>query len=248
MQLGILKLPPSDGIVPGAGNNFIIQTYGSNLPFGVTQKISFDDIVFSLDNVTFAPVISSHSTEIDYLSTQLFSLSAITDQQTESLAKNITDYVTKSFLDLTLSLYPIDSIRYTTSLTNPATIIPNTVWVLVGQSNLVAGVGTTASPGDKNLTTITFNPGNSATNDTPGNFNLGEYGHPVKVIELPSHSHRVSPIGQEDNKVIPGLIMQSSGGGFAKNVQRLVSTPTGGNLPHNNVPPVYGMYIWRRIG
>jgi hypothetical protein len=248
MQLGILKLPPSDGIVPGAGNNFVIQTYSSNLPLGVTQKISFENMIFPIDNVTFSPVISSHSTEIDYLSTQLFSLSAIADQQAKSLAKDITDYVTKSFFDLTLSLYPIDSIRYTTSLTNPATIIPNTVWVLVGQSNLIAGVGTTASPGDKNLTTVTFFTGNSATNETPGNFNLGEYGHPVTVPELPAHKHRVTPLGQEDGVAKPGLIIQSSGGGFTRNVQPLVSTFTGGNLPHNNVPPVYGVYIWRRIG
>ena len=85
-----------------------------------------------------------------------------------------------------------------------------------------------------------------------GSYALGSTGGAANVTltvdEMPSHSHRavgyneVSPEGSGDflalgrrTSASPNVVLQSA------------IDPTGGNQPHNNMPPYIGCNIWRKI-
>ena len=81
MNIGILKLP--EATAAKTGNLFIVEKPD------VTEKISFENLQFGLDNVTFANTVSAHSSQIQYLTTTVYNLST-------SLYSNfdfLTDYV-----------------------------------------------------------------------------------------------------------------------------------------------------------
>ena len=73
----------------------------------------------------------------------------------------------------------------------------------------------------------------------------GEKTHTLKVEELPSHSHKYTRYN------IYTAIIDPSVGGSGREPQSTLSTlntdSAGGNQPHNNMPPFYTTYIWKRI-
>ena len=73
----------------------------------------------------------------------------------------------------------------------------------------------------------------------------GEYRHQLAVDEMPSHKHAVElgdAITSNEGHSI------SSGGGVMENFYENESmATTGGDMPHNNVPPYLAMSIWKRI-
>ena len=258
MELGILRLPESFTI--NNDNRFIVQI-ATDLNEGVTEQLLFSNIKFGYDNVTFNYSISSHSTEIEYVSSQVGMLSGEIDYVLNNFKSFSEQYIANAFKDLNYNLNPIGTIRCTSTPTSPSVYIPNTFWELVGQGNFIAGVGNIRSNGglysngDKNGKPVTFNQGNSATNTTDGNFDLGEYVHPLSTLEMPVHNHEANMYG-ETNASIAGLYAESAGSPEKTSPPNLpneiiapvLSDPTGGNDPHNNLPPLYGLYFWRRVG
>ena len=147
-NIGILNLPQTDTVV--GSDLFIVQQNN------VTKQISFDNLLFGLDNASFSSTISAHSTEISFLSTSLYTLSAQNTVEYDYLTNLITTQINLAFTNLSLALYPISSIKCTSDNVNPGFYIKNTIWKLVGQGQYMAGAGHTyqnGSPytnGDKN--------------------------------------------------------------------------------------------------
>ena len=78
----------------------------------------------------------------------------------------------------------------------------------------------------------------------------GEYSHTLTVEELPEHEHNLEEtvIGSNNPKGIatPGPDGDTGGRDAEDGVQYKTLT-TGDNVAHNNVPPGYGVYVWRRV-
>ena len=84
-NIGILNLPQTDTVV--GSDLFIVQQNN------VTKQISFDNLLFGLDNASFSSTISAHSTEISFLSTSLYTLSAQNTVEYDYLTNLITTQI-----------------------------------------------------------------------------------------------------------------------------------------------------------
>lgn len=250
MKLGILKLPQTFNIT----NNdaFIVQTKNTTSPQGVTQQILLRDISFGYDNTTFAETLSANSTNTQFLSTTFDTLSTETVSLFKTLSTYAVSIINDTFNFYKYDFYPINSIRYTSTFVNPSIHLPGTQWVLVAQGNYIAGVGNTYSNGapynvgDVNGDQVTIYPGNSATNATVGNFSLGEYSHQLTVQELAAHTHDGSFFG-ETNASIAGIYTESQLGPAQVGLEPITTDTTGASAYHNNMPPMHGLYVWKRI-
>lgn len=250
MKIGILKLPQTFNIVNS--DTFIVQTKNTSSPEGVTQQITLGDILFGYSNTTFSDTLCANYTNTQFLSTTFINLSSDTISLFKTLSTYAVSIINDSFNFNKYEFYPVNSIRYTTTFVNPSLYLPGTEWVQVAQGNYIAGVGNTYSngapynAGDVNGDQVTINPGNSATNQTVGNFNLGEYGHQLSIEELASHTHDGSFFG-ETNASIAGIYTESQLGPAQAGLEAIITDVTGLSAYHNNMPPLYGVYVWKRI-
>ena len=121
---------------------------------------------------------------------------------------------------LSTILFPIGYVYISVNNTNPGTIFGGT-WEQIKDTFLLA-CGDTYAAG------------------TTG----GEATHTLTVAEMPSHNHAI----------------EMTSGGVAYQVERvpfgnqsvwgnstLPIKPTGGNQPHNNMPPYLAVYVWKRV-
>lgn len=142
-------------------------------------------------------------------------------------------------LNLLNVLHPVGSIIFTYDGTNPGSRSGwnATTWVQVSQGRFVVGVGIGA---DSRGESKAFTSGN----------NVGEYNHILTTAEMPSHNHVQSYSGGDRcdgwgcigaRPIVPQV-------GFGQGGYRNSSTmnSTGGNIPHNNLPPSFGLYVWQR--
>jgi hypothetical protein len=201
------------------------------------KKLDYKNLIFGLDNVTFATTISSQSTDIATLSTTIVSLSSqlVSDNnELTDLIGTVVQTTTASFVNV---IYPINCVIYTSTNTNPTTYIANTTWQQISQGLFIAGVG---SGVDKNGNGFTVGEANAASN-----FNAGEYNHTLTVSELATHTHTFQP-REGTNALVAGTFVESAPGPGAR-LSPITSSSTGGGQSHNNIPPVYGLYVWKRI-
>ena len=124
-------------------------------------------------------------------------------------------------------LYPVNrGVMHTLDNVNPGTWLAGTTWEQIAQGRFIVGVGT----GDDGTNTKQFNAGD----DTDG-----EYLHKLTEDEMPIHTH----LEEQVSNVEVGF-------GTGKNIQANALNnqcgPAGGDQPHNNVPPSYGLYVWKR--
>ena len=253
-KINISQLPAADEVK--SGDFFIIDDVT------VTKKIDFNNIIFGLNNVTFASTISSHSTEIQTISADVIALSAQESTDYTYLVGLISTSVqsaTAAFINI---LYPIDSIKYTATNVNPSTTIIGTTWTSIAEGLFVGGVGAVAG-GDKNNDYLTIY--SEWTSNKPNT----EYNHSLTLTELPAHNHQ-----PPDSTVLQGSeygflpksnsnsSQNQTAGSLDKNQQGSepnifnppvppltvgsgsLAAPLG--IKHNNTPPVYGMYVWKR--
>ena len=148
---------------------------------------------------------------------------------------------TDSFKTLLLEvLYPVGAMYFNSGV-NPASLIGG-VWEQVGQGKVIGLVGTGT---DKNGTTFTLGAGDSDTN--------GEYTHQNTINEMPNHTHDIKTglvSSSDDNAGNTGYLGSSprallDAGGITN--PSLTNATTGGGAYHNNMPPVYGVYMWKRL-
>jgi hypothetical protein len=127
-------------------------------------------------------------------------------------------------------LYPVGAVYLDTLDVNPQTRFVGTTWGKISEGKFLAGVGSGA---DKNLTNQILLAGDDAS--------IGEYTHRLTVTEMPSHTHDLtsfSYVGDRDNDENKGYWDQGG---------TLTTQSTGGDQPHNNIPPYFGVYIWKRL-
>jgi len=180
---------------------------------------------------------------------------------------NIT--MPKSVTDTTLVdyLFPVGSIFMSIDDVDPGERMPgagqgnvDTVWELVSKGLFLAGVGTGT---DSNGVEKTITAGDRLA-DHPEE-QIGEYTHTLTVEEAPDHTHRA--IDEFDNQYYtmnddneePGAPAQlnqfgqnrSDGQWYPYSGQVWGDSPNspadsvGGS--HNNMPPSFGLYVWKRI-
>ena len=133
-------------------------------------------------------------------------------------------------------IYPVGSLFFSIDNNNPGSRMSGTTWRQVAEGKFIAGVGTGT---DKNGATHTTTAEDTDT--------VGEYKHTLTEAELPAHTHPIknsSKRGNDDNINYYGD--HGSPSGYPQSSD-LLPDNTGGNQPHNNLPPAYGMYVWERI-
>lgn len=129
-----------------------------------------------------------------------------------------------------LAYFPIGSIYMSTSNTNPANFMGG-VWEQI-QGRFLLGAG---NNGD-GYTRYVNNTG-------------GEALHTLTINEMPSHRHQYTAEGHEAR--IPGWVWTSGTDLFSLGTSGyVIDTPgyTGGGQAHNNMPPFYVVYMWKRTG
>jgi hypothetical protein len=246
-KINISQLPTADEVT--SSDYFIVDDTVT------TKKVEFNNIIFGLNNVTFASTISSHSTEIATISSNLTQLSA----QEGNDVLMLEGYVNTGLLAVTASfiniIYPVGAVMYTANspaVYNPNTSIPGTTWTQIAQGLFIAGVGTNVA-GDKNGDSINILQGldNGANS-------IGEYNHTLTINEIPAHNHQPPDTASGTNYgLIPTSVTGASvtpsaadaiDSGTQPNILATPKTPLtqGGGSKHNNVPPMYGLYIWQR--
>ena len=150
-----------------------------------------------------------------------------------------------SFADL---WYPVGSIYLTVNDVNPTTLFGGT-WVRVGAGRMLISAGYGTNPV---LSTNTYtgrgNPSYSNTNIFPAGELGGEDYHTLIVNEMPSHKHFTSNYNGN------GKTQSAATSNAAPHGDQTYwnfnnpgnSSYTGGNQPHNNLPPYLAVYMWQR--
>lgn len=145
-------------------------------------------------------------------------------------------------------LYPVGAVYLDTLDVNPSTRFLGTTWGKISEGKFLAGVG---SGVDKNLENRTLNAGDDVS--------IGEYSHTLAISAMPSHNHRPKMRYMsvaDDNAGTTGYLGTSPRALIDVNVYgdtlttpgpTLTIDPAGGGGAHNNIPPYFGLYIWKRL-
>lgn len=122
------------------------------------------------------------------------------------------------------TIYPVGAIYLSTVNTSPATLFPNTTWQQIEDRFLLAA-GSNYTAGDTG----------------------GEATHTLTIAEMPSHTHqtdnapRYNPLTYVDSD---GLVYVATSGNKKMKTSDILAT--GGDQPHNNMPPYLVVYMWQR--
>lgn len=94
-----------------------------------------------------------------------------------------------------------------------------------------------------------------ASDDYPAGSTGGEAAHELTRKEMPEHKHFYRADDYQSGS--PQITFPAWSWGMSKNIilQNTAEvtttgasvTPDGNSQPHNNIPPYYSMYIWRRV-
>ena len=127
-------------------------------------------------------------------------------------------------------IFPVGAIYFTAGNNNPSNQFPGTSWGLVSQGKFVVGVGTDSRDG----VSRTY----AAGEDT-----VGKYTHRLTESEMPPHTHSYGSGG------VQAVTQNVSGVSVAG--QLLTQTGSTGGASgvaskHENCPPAYALYCWRR--
>ena len=119
------------------------------------------------------------------------------------------------------NLYPVGSIYMSVNSTNPSNYFGGT-WEPIKDTFLLA-CGDTYAAG------------------TTG----GEATHTLKVEEMPSHNH-----GYTRSRLFFSDPPGQNAIAYNNNIGQAIgaaTNSTGGNKPHNNMPPYLAVYVWKRV-
>ena len=141
-------------------------------------------------------------------------------------------------------LYPVGSVFLSVDNTNPQDRFGGT-WTQVSQGRFVAGVG----QGTDSL--------NQTQSFAAENGTSGTYYHTLTIPQLPSHRHDLQhpdtgeqfyAYTDEHNYPVQGVDTFTAEGGEEDNDGRYYpyTNYTGGGASHNNMPPEFGVYVWKR--
>ena len=150
---------------------------------------------------------------------------------------------TKTLLDV---LHPTGTVLFTYTI-NPPSSRPGwggTTWEQISQGRFIVGVGTGSDGTNSQQFAL------STTSNAAG---LGKYKHQLTIDEMPSHRHAFTAAnGNTNNQSISPFQFTFDDAEETYNIDEVGNTgnkgilDTGGNARHNNIPPSFGLYIWRR--
>ena len=143
-------------------------------------------------------------------------------------------------------IYPIG--RTITTLSdddNPNTLYPWQTWEKTAKGRMIIGTGANAA----NTTTEYGSLEAGTVNRILGEMG-GEAAHPLMVDEIPNHAHRaMSSPGSGTGVWFPSWSGKWSGSvaGTPEEGYGALTEGTGGDQPHNNMPPYIAANIWKRV-
>jgi hypothetical protein len=132
-------------------------------------------------------------------------------------------------------IFPVNSIYLTVDNINPGTRFTGTVWELVSEGRYLAGVGTGSD----------INGVSETVNVESNSDNIGEYEHRLTLSEMPQHDHDISMRRRRYGRT-NGANKNQSGDWNPDADIHVTTSPEGGGQSHNNTPPYYGVYVWKR--
>lgn len=171
-------------------------------------------------------LVSSTRTNLQTLTTNLRTEmnTAITNLRTE-----MQDYANTQISADNQSKYPIGKIILSSEDTNPSTYLGFGTWTRIAKGRTLVGVDENDSD---------FNVAEKSG---------GEKEHILTVNEIPSHNHS---IGYDTRRNANSFTDSNSIGFVSGGTIRTTTIPTnsvGGNGAHNNMPPYFTCYVWKRI-
>lgn len=190
------------------------------------------------------------------------------------IASNIVYPENKDAIAITLIdvLFPVGSVFFSLDNNNPSVRFVGTTWERMAQGRFIVGVGrgvdANQTDNDDSIPGRVFNAGSYEDQiDPEAPYNDGEYNHTLTTSELPKHSHTGYGFSYYNNNSYPtaGKFSKLVGNPIVKHQDdghttaratatlhtaydnELAVDDAGGGGNHLNVPPWYGVYIWKRI-
>ena len=152
---------------------------------------------------------------------------------------------TKTLLDV---LHPVGTVLFTYTTANPGTSRAGwggTTWVPIAEGRFIVGVGTGT---DTNNYSREFKRGEDSDP-----FQKGVYRHKLTINEMPSHRHGFTGADGTSESQTPSPFQLTNDSpeqrclpNSLKNKNNIGILDTGEDQPHTNIPPSFGLYIWRR--
>lgn len=119
-------------------------------------------------------------------------------------------------------VYPIGSIYLSTNSNSPSTFLGGT-WERIQDKFLLAS-GSTYSAGSTG----------------------GEETHKLTIDEMPKHTHSIKSGNKNNTWVAPNGVLAYQYQGETALISDEWTVATGGDQPHNNMPPYLAVYVWKR--
>ena len=167
---------------------------------------------------------------------------------------SLSDLDERLFAKIFEATFPIGTIFQTTIIGNPNTIIPgatNSEWEQITDRVLI-GAGNTypvESIGGEAAITLTKDQIPSHTH-TRGTMNItgqiGAQGND-QFLNVATGAFYTANTGHVDAGTSSGSGYLNKAGFDASKSWTGETSSVGGNQPHNNIPPYYAVYIWKRI-
>lgn len=129
--------------------------------------------------------------------------------------------------------FPIGYVMITKENTNPGTWTAGT-WEAFAKGKMLISADDSSTYSSNGLS-YSFKGGTTG----------GEYNHKLIIDEMPSHNHSPLKLAYEGPNNSPTGLAYAKTSVGARNFDWLAET--GGNQPHNNLPPYLAAYMWVRI-
>ena len=167
------------------------------------------------------------------------------------MAKIITIDTLSKFFEI-LKKYFVTRAEYEIDINVPSVDVTNTKWIEIVypvgsiymsvsdiNPNLLFGIGECEAIEDRFL----LGAGNHTAGETGG-----EETHTLTIDELPSHSHQYKRHSLDRDDMDPTTGKDAYGVSNKTLDERMGTTElSGGDQPHNNMPPYLAVYMWKRI-
>ena len=144
------------------------------------------------------------------------------------------------------ALYPVGAVIFSADNTNPGVRFTGTTWTQEAEGRFIAGVGT-------------GNDGTESVAIAAGNDSTGKYNTTLTIAQIPAHSHLMfkdEGALLEYRYNLQAYATRTTAYYNSYNYQ-IESTPNGppdtystadagSGDPHTNLPPSFGLYVWKR--
>lgn len=223
---------------------FLIQPQDFN---NQAMILSYKNLILGLDNVSFANTITQHTTDIAQLSTATNNISSVDItgliERCNDLQKQINN-IKMQKINLPIGFVVClgskdpsgdENSHYTEIEVNE---MFGGAWVRFAQGKMLLGSNYTGDESDSSKNYIHL--------ERDG----GEEEHTLTIDEMPSHNHTIvvtnTSDAQNTTRIYRGSTQNESKYTELNNSNEVIYN-TGGNTPHNNMPPYIVVDMWKKI-